>query len=137
VTLVRATGRHRRFTITSTTARAAWRSPTTREDLDWTRQLARYGEDAAIAARQPELLIELLNNSAETYTATTDWPGAERAWLRALAIAEQRDDTPRAIHFFHLLTTNYLNWETTPQSRRHATRSRGHPPTRGRSHQDS
>ena len=111
VTVVRAAGRHRRFTIASTMARAAWRSPTTREDLDWTRQLAQFGEDAAIAARQPELFIELLNNSAETYTATANWPGAERAWLRALAIAEQRDDTPRAIHFFHLLTANYLNWQ--------------------------
>lgn len=111
VTLIRAAGRHRRFTIASTIARAAWRSPTTREDLDWTRQLAQCGEDAAIAARQPELFIELLNNSAETYTAAAYWPGAERAWLRALAIAEDLNDIPRTIHFLHLLTTNYLNWQ--------------------------
>jgi hypothetical protein len=111
VSLVRAARRHRRFTIAGTVVRAAWRSPTTREDLDWSRELARYGEEMAIAARQPELLIELLNNSAETYAAAADWPGAERAWLRALAIVEDLDDTPRAIHFLHLLVANYLNWQ--------------------------
>jgi hypothetical protein len=111
VTLLQAASQHRRFTITSTVARAAWRSPTIHEDLDWTRELACYGENAAIAARQPELFIELLNNSADTYSSAADWPGAERAWLRALAIVEDLSDTPRAIHFLQLLTTNYLNWD--------------------------
>lgn len=111
VTVVRAAGKHRRFTVATAVAQAAWQSLTTREDLDWTRELAQSGEQAAIAARKPELLIELLNNSAEIYSSAADWPGAERAWLRALAIAEQLGDTPREIHFLQLLTTNYLNWD--------------------------
>jgi tetratricopeptide (TPR) repeat protein len=111
VNVVRAAGRHHRITVAVAVARAAWRSPTAREQLDWCRELARYGEEAAIAARQPELLVELLDSSAEVYAAAADWPGAERAWLRALAVVEDLGDTARSTHFLHLLTTNYLNWE--------------------------
>lgn len=92
-------------------ARAAWRSPTAREHLDWCRELAHHGEQAAIASRQPELLTELLNSSAEVYASVADWQGAERAWLRALAVVEGRGDTARSVHFLRLLTTNYLNWQ--------------------------
>jgi tetratricopeptide (TPR) repeat protein len=111
VTVIRAAGRHRRAAIAGDVARAAWRSLATRAHLDWCRELAYAGEQAAIDGRQPELLVELLDTSAEVYASAGDWQGAERAWLRALAVVEELGDTTRATHFFHLLTTNYLNWE--------------------------
>jgi tetratricopeptide (TPR) repeat protein len=111
VSVIRAAHRHHHIPIAAAVARTAWRAPTAREDLDWSREIAQHGEQAAITARQPELLIELLNSSAETYSAAADWPGAERAWLRALAVVEHLNDTTRSVHFLHLLATNYLNWE--------------------------
>lgn len=111
VSVIRAAGRHRRSDIVGEVARVAWRSPAMRKDLVWCRELAQCGEDAAIASRQPELLIELLNNSAEVYASVEDWPGAERAWARALALTEDLGDPERSVHFLNLLTTNYLNWK--------------------------
>lgn len=111
VTVIRAAGRRHRVAIAGDVARAAWRSPAARAHLDWCRELAHHGEQAAIAGRQPELLTELLNTSAEVYASLADWQGAERAWLRALAVVEDLGDTTRTLRFFHLLTTNYLNWE--------------------------
>jgi tetratricopeptide (TPR) repeat protein len=111
VNVVRAAGRHHRVAVAVAVARAAWRSPTAREHLDWCREVARYGEEAAIAGRQPELLVELLDSSAEAYASAGDWPGAERAWLRALAVVEDLGDTARSTRFLHLLASNYLNWE--------------------------
>jgi tetratricopeptide (TPR) repeat protein len=111
VNVVRAAGRHHRTAVAGAVARAAWRSPTAREDLGWCRELARYGEEAAIAGRQPELLVELLDSSAEVYASVGDRPGAERAWLRALAVVEDLGDTARSTRFRRLLATNYLNWE--------------------------
>jgi tetratricopeptide (TPR) repeat protein len=111
VSVIRAAGRHRRVDIVGAVARVAWQSPVVREDLVWCRELARCGEDAAIAGRQPELLVELLDRSALVHVSVGDWPGAERAWLRALAVVEDLGDTARSVRFFNLLATNYLNWE--------------------------
>lgn len=111
VSVIRAAGQYRRGDIVATVARAAWRSPIVRKDPLWCRELAQCGNDAAIASRQPNLFVELLNNSAEVYASVKDWPEAERAWLRALAIVEDLDDTERSVHFLGLLTDNYLNWK--------------------------
>lgn len=111
VSVIRTAGRHRHGDIVAAVARIAWCSPIMREDLTWCRELAECGEDAAIDSRQPELLIELLNNSAEIYASVDDWPGAELAWLRALALVEDLGDIQREVHFLNLLTTNYLNWK--------------------------
>jgi tetratricopeptide (TPR) repeat protein len=110
VTVIRAAGRHHRVDLAGDVARAAWRSPAARAHLDWCRELAHHGEQAAIAGRQPELLTELLDTSGEVYASAADWQGAERAWLRALAVVEDLGDTTRTTRFLHLLTTNYLNW---------------------------
>lgn len=109
--VIQAATRYHRISVAAAVARVAWRSPTTRGDLAWCRELARHGEEAAIADRQPELLIELLNNSAEVYASASDWPGAELAWLRALAVVEDLGDTVRSVRFLNLLATNYLNWK--------------------------
>ncbi|MFL6126391.1 hypothetical protein [Actinophytocola sp.] len=111
VNVIRAAGRLRHTAIAGAVAQAAWRSSTVCEHLDWCRELARYGEDAAITGREPELLIELLDSSAAVYSSTADWPGAERAWLRAHAVAESLGDAARGVQLLRLLTTNYLNWE--------------------------
>jgi hypothetical protein len=60
VSVIRAACRLRHTAVAGAVARAAWRSSTVRAHLDWCRELAHHGENAAIIGRQPKLLIELL-----------------------------------------------------------------------------
>lgn len=80
------------------------------DDLGWCRQLADHGEEAAIALRDHEGLLDLLDLSAKVYSAHGRWPQAEAAWLGALSIVDDLDDSVRYVHFLQLLATNYRDW---------------------------
>jgi hypothetical protein len=110
LSVVRAANRHEEPFVATQVALAAWRAVTGEVDLDWCRQLAEAGEDAAIISREPDLLIELLDLSARAYSAAGDWQDAERAWLRTLSVVEGLDDPTRYAHFLELLATNYRDW---------------------------
>lgn len=110
INVLRTATWHRRPDLAIQVARAAWRTLTPQTDLAWCRKLAEHGEQAAINSRQPDLFVELLDLSAHVYSAASDWPGAERAWLRALAVVEGLGDTTRFVHFLEQLATNYRNW---------------------------
>jgi tetratricopeptide (TPR) repeat protein len=110
LSVVRATIRHDEPLVATQVALAASNAVAAQVDLDWWRQLAEAGEDAAIASREPELLVELLDLSARVYSAAGDWQGAERAWLRALSVVEELDDSTRYVHFLDLLAANYRHW---------------------------
>lgn len=110
INVLRTAARNRRPEVAIQVARAAWRTLTPQTDLEWCRKLAEHGEHAAINSRQPDLFVELLDLSAHVYSAARDWPGAERAWLRALAVVEDLGDTTRFAHFLEQLATTYRNW---------------------------
>jgi hypothetical protein len=79
-------------------------------DLEWCKQMADHGEEAAIAIRDHEGLLDLLDLSAQVYSANGYWRGAEAAWLGALSIVDALDDSARFVHFLHLLAANYRDW---------------------------
>jgi tetratricopeptide (TPR) repeat protein len=110
ITVLRWANRHRRPDLAAQVARAAWRTADPETEHEWCGELAEHGEEAAIGSRNPDLLIELLNLSATAYSTAGDWQRAERAWLRALAVAENRCDSARFVHFLGLLATNYRDW---------------------------
>ncbi|MFL6121217.1 hypothetical protein [Actinophytocola sp.] len=108
--LVRAANRLGAVGMATQVARAAWRTATSAVDLDWCRQLAEHGEEAAITSRDPALLVQLLDASARTYSAAGDWQAAERAWLRALAVLDKTGDSARFVDFLESLAANYRGW---------------------------
>jgi tetratricopeptide (TPR) repeat protein len=110
ISVLQWANRHRRPDLAAQVARAAWRTANRETDPEWCRELAEHGEEAAIGSRNPDLLIELLNLSATAYSTAGDWQNAERAWLRAVAVAENRGDPARFVHFLELLATNYRDW---------------------------
>lgn len=110
LSVIRAATRHGHPRVGARVALAAWPTVTSDVGVDWCRELAECGEDAAIASREPELLVELFDLSARVYSARGDWPGAERALLRALFMVEQLNDSARFAHFLELLAANYTAW---------------------------
>lgn len=110
INVLKTANRNRRPDLAIQVARAAWRTLTPQTDLEWCRKLAEHGEQAAITSRQPDLFVELLDLSAHVYSSAHDWPGAERAWLRALTLVEDLGDTIRFVHFLEQLATTYRNW---------------------------
>ena len=108
--VVKAANRYGHPHIAFRVARTVWQTPSTGVDLDWYRQLADHGEEAAIAIRDHEGLLDLLDLSAKVYSANAYWQGAEAAWLGALSIVDDLGDSARFVRFLRLLATNYRNW---------------------------
>ncbi|TDV34230.1 hypothetical protein CLV71_14112 [Actinophytocola oryzae] len=108
--VIRAANRLGEPALVARVARAAWHVVTPDVSLAWCKQLAEHGEQAAIAVRDPALLVELLDSSARTYSAGGDWQAAERAWLRALAVLDRTSTSERFVDFLGLLATNYRRW---------------------------
>jgi hypothetical protein len=118
LSVVRAATRHGHPRVAARIAQAAWPTVTAEStsgstsavSVEWCRGLAEGGEDAAIAGREPELLVDLFDRSARVYSDRRDWQAAERALLRALFMVEQLGDTARFAHYLKLLATNYTAW---------------------------
>lgn len=110
LSVIRAATRHGHPRVGTRVALAAWPTVTSDVGVVWCRDLAECGEDAAVASREPELLVELFDLSARVYSARGDWQGAERALLRALFMVEQLGDSRRFAHFLELLASNYIAW---------------------------
>ncbi|WP_328607510.1 tetratricopeptide repeat protein [Amycolatopsis sp. NBC_00345] len=64
-------------------------------DPDWEQQLSQAGEAAAIAARAPHLLTDLLALSARAAYRRDDHQRAEAQWTRALAVSQEAADHKR------------------------------------------
>ncbi len=79
-------------------------------DPDWRGDLARFGEEAAIASRQPPVLADLLVRSAQVYANSGDRKAAERQWVRALAVADDMDDRDRYADLLLILGHVYRRW---------------------------
>lgn len=127
VGIVRAANRHDHPRLGFRVARTVWQAMTSPAgitamadrrdaggqaavDLAWCKQLADHGEDAAIALRDHEGLLGLLDLSATVYSANGYWQEAEAAWLGALSIVDDLGDPTRFVHFLRLLAANYRNW---------------------------
>lgn len=123
--VVRAANRYHHPHLAFRVARTVWQTLTSHpltkaipgedagenaEDLGWCGQLANHGEEAAIALRDHEGLLDLLDLSAKVYSAHDHWVEAEAAWLGALSIVDDLDDSARYVHFLRLLATNYRDW---------------------------
>jgi tetratricopeptide (TPR) repeat protein len=91
-------------------ALAAWSLARNVIDPEWRRSLARAGEEAAIASRQPAALAELLVRSAEVYADSGDRKAAERQWVRALAMADDMNDRERFADLLLVLSQLYRDW---------------------------
>lgn len=70
-------------------AMIAWAVAYSGGDASWWQELADSGERAAIVAREPELLVGLLNRSAATFLRGGDVRKSEVQWIRALAVANR------------------------------------------------
>jgi tetratricopeptide (TPR) repeat protein len=89
-------------------AAALWPSAGLVPDPGWWQELARTGEELAIADRDPAALAELLHRSAATFAEHGDRQRAEAQWVRALAIIRRAGLDPAAV--LTALGTLYREW---------------------------
>lgn len=92
-------------------AAAAWPVAGEFPDPAWWRELARLGEDAAIAAREPQVLIELLDASAAVFEAAEDHAGAEEQRVRVAKLAYELGDHDRIMRSLSTLIELYRRWD--------------------------
>jgi tetratricopeptide (TPR) repeat protein len=85
-------------------AREVWRTlSTVPSSQEWWQDLADVGEDAAIAARRPAELIELLRDSGTALANAGEGFRADRQWRRAYALTEQVGDRERSAELLLLV----------------------------------
>lgn len=97
VTAVRAGARASLFGEAADLAAATWQVAAAVDDSSWWHELAEHGEKAAIAARQPVTLIELLRRSAGVFAGAGDLYKAEKQQVRALSLAYKLGDRDRVV----------------------------------------
>jgi tetratricopeptide (TPR) repeat protein len=88
----------------------SWRVAGHVPDPAWWRMLAERGEAAAVAARRPVDLTELLHRSAEVFAAAEDHKTAEAQWSRARALARELGDGQRVADVQFRLGRLYRDW---------------------------
>ncbi|MFD9965959.1 hypothetical protein [Amycolatopsis sp. NPDC058986] len=91
-------------------ARSWWGSAGRVADQRWSTALASAGERAAITARDPAALAELLVLSARHAEQAEDLPRAEAQWVRALKIQRDRGDAHGAVAVLEALGSLYTRW---------------------------
>jgi tetratricopeptide (TPR) repeat protein len=110
LTAIRAGVRTELHSRAATLAAAAWQVADQVPDAAWRRELARQGEDAAIGAREPLTLIDLLNRSATLFEEAGDRPAAEEQWVRVVQLAFEMGDHDRIVASLTTLIGLYDRW---------------------------
>jgi tetratricopeptide (TPR) repeat protein len=110
LTAVRGGVRTELHSMAAALAAAAWQVAEQLPDPQWRRELARHGEEAAIKAREPITLIDLLNHSAALFEDGGDLPAAEEQWVRVVQLAFELDDHERIVASLTSLIRLYDRW---------------------------
>jgi tetratricopeptide (TPR) repeat protein len=108
---VRAGVRAELYGQAAAVALAAWQVADEVAKPAWWHELARHGEEAAIKARDPSMLIDLLNRSAEVYDVAGDRPAAEQQWVRVAKLAYELGDHERIVANLTTLIGLYGRWD--------------------------
>jgi tetratricopeptide (TPR) repeat protein len=110
LTAVRSGVRAELHSMAASVAAAAWQVAGQVPDPEWRRELARQGEEAAIKAREPITLIDLLNRSAALFEDAGDRPAAEEQWVRVVQLAFELGDHERIVASLTTLIGLYDRW---------------------------
>lgn len=110
IVTIRMLTRTTQFDAAAALAATVWQVAGHVDDASWWQALARSGEDAAIGARDPRVLIELLSASAEVFAAAGDLRTAQQQRIRAVDVCYRFGDPARTVAALTALRDLYLDW---------------------------
>lgn len=110
LTAIRAGVRTELHSLAASLATAAWQVASHVPDPAWRRELARQGEEAAIGAREPLTLTDLLNCSAALFEEAGDRPAAQEQRVRVVKLAYELHDHERIVTALSTLIGLYDRW---------------------------
>ncbi|WP_158880196.1 tetratricopeptide repeat protein [Amycolatopsis anabasis] len=108
--VVRSAHRHGEARLAVEIAAVWWRVTEDVPEAPWRHDLARAGEEAAIAVRDPAALADLLSRSAGCAVRAGDFATAEAQWVRALAVFREAGDQAAGIDVLRSLGSLYRRW---------------------------